>query len=258
MSGQPTSAGLPPEAAVAERHGWMPREWRTFGRFLRHPALPDRASLSVPGSVRSLVPLFALDLLLMALVFAAIGVATSLGFKLPAHMLNELKMTPWLLAFVVIGAPLGEEAIFRGWVSGRPGHIAGSLLALPALLSLVGAAGLKDTHPEASLALAVFGTICGAVALGLVFLFRKRDAIGFFQRHFRWFYYASALLFAGIHLTNFGEGGTALTALPLVLPQLVLGLILGYLRVNRGLLTGAALHIAHNSLFAALMLAGVR
>jgi membrane protease YdiL (CAAX protease family) len=258
MSGQPTRAGLSPDGPSRKLSARLPAEWGRFAAFLRRPSLPDRAHLSFRESLRALVPLFALDLLLMALVFAAIGVATSLGFKLPAHLLNDLKMTPWLLAFIVVGAPLGEEAIFRGWVSGRPGHIAGSVLAIPALLSLVGAAGLKEVQPEASMALGAFGGVCGAVALGLVYVLRKRNAICWFQRHFRWFYYASALLFAAIHLTNFGSSGAALTALPLVLPQLALGLLLGYLRVNRGLLTGAALHIVHNSLFAALMLAGVR
>ena len=52
--------------------------------------------------------------------------------------------------------------------------------------------------------------------------------------------------------------GFSPTLLPLVLPQLLLALILGYLRVNRGLLTGAGLHMLHNTLFVGLMLAGVK
>ena len=90
-----------------------------------------------------------------------------------------------------------------------------------------------------------------------MFLRRRRDAPRWFQRHFRWFYYASALAFAAMHLTNFaGTGGPSPAQLPLVLPQLMLGLILGYLRVNRGLVAGAALHMLHNALFVGLMLAG--
>jgi membrane protease YdiL (CAAX protease family) len=240
MSGQPTRAGWA---------GRAPAEWRGFAQFLRNPVLPDRATLSLAGSARALGPLFALDMLLMAAVLGGIGIATALGLKLPEHMLNELTLTPLLIGFIVIGAPIGEEALFRGWLSGRPGHI----LAVLALLA--GAATLMvASHPLIKAAGLGAGLV---IAAGALFGLRGRGALPWFQRHFRWFYYASALLFAGVHLTNFaGTGGPSAGQLPLVLPQLVLGLILGYLRVNRGLMTGAALHMMHNALFAALMLLG--
>jgi hypothetical protein len=94
------------------------------------------------------------------------------------------------------------------------------------------------------------------VALLALYFGRRRDAIGWFQQHFRWFYYLSALLFAAMHLMNFAAASP--TLLPLVLPQLVLGLILGYLRVERGLATSIALHMLHNGLFVGAMLAGMK
>ena len=212
--------------------------------------LPDRATLSLSGSVRALVPLFVLDLLLMAVFLAGIQLATKLGMHMPHHMLEDLKLSPVLIGFMVVGAPLGEETLFRGWLSGRPGHIA----AVLALLAGFAAFALGPTE-IVKLAAALVGVAVAVVAL---FAFRKRDAFGFFQRHFRWFYIASVLLFAGIHLTNFAGAGFSPTLLPLVLPQLLLALILGYLRVNRGLLTGATLHMLHNTLFVGLMIAGVR
>ena len=95
-----------------------------------------------------------------------------------------------------------------------------------------------------------------AVAAVMLFTLRRRDPLGWFRRHFTWFFYGSALLFAAVHLTNFSvaEGSPALAAL--VLPQFVLALILGYLRVHRGLLAGTALHMLHNAVFAAVMIAG--
>jgi hypothetical protein len=77
----------------------------------------------------------------------------------------------------------------------------------------------------------------------------------FFRRHFRWFYFLSTLAFASVHLTNFTEGN-ALILLPLTLPQLLLGLILGYARVQFGLWADVLLHAAHNSLFVGLLLVG--
>ena len=248
MSGQPTSAGLSPAAASGGLWATAASEWRGFARFLRNPTLPDRAQVSLTGSARALPPLFALDMALMVVVLGAIGVAMALGLKLPDHMLNDLKLTPALVGFIVIGAPIAEEILFRGWLSGRPGHVLAVLLLLAGGAALIVADG-----PVVKLAGSAVAVVLAGIALVSL---RGRAALPWFQRHFRWFYYASALSFAGMHLTNFSSGGLSLTLLPLVLPQLVLGLILGYLRVNRGLLTGAALHMLHNAVFAGLMLAG--
>lgn len=250
MSGQPTRAGVWPPIDPAETRSWVPAEWRRFGAFLRNPVLPDRATLSLGGSVRALVPLFVLDLILMGTVLGGIELATRLGMHMPHHMLEDLQLTPVLIAFMVIGAPLGEETLFRGWLSGRPGHIA----AVAALLAGFAAFAFGPTE-IVKLAGALTALVIAAVVL---FALRKRDAFAFFKRHFRWFYAVSVLLFAGIHLTNFAGAGFSPSLLPLVLPQLLLALILGYLRVNRGLLTGAALHMLHNTLFVGLMLAGMK
>jgi hypothetical protein len=95
------------------------------------------------------------------------------------------------------------------------------------------------------------------VVLAIVVLWRNRGRppMPFFRRHFRWFYFLSTLAFASVHLTNFTEGN-ALILLPLTLPQLPLGLILGYARVQFGLWAGVLLHAAHNSLFVGLLLVG--
>ncbi len=248
MSGQPTRAGRSPEATTGGLLAHALAEWRGFAAFLRNPVLPDRAELSLKRSARALPPLFALDMALMAIVLGGIGLATALGLQLPEHVLNELKLSPALIGLIVVGAPLGEEIVFRGWLSGRPGHI----LAVLALLA-GGAALVFGSGSTVKL-----GGMGGGIvaALAALYFLRGRDALGWFQRHFRWFYYAAALMFAAMHLTNFAAGGASPALLPLVLPQFVLALILGYLRVNRGLLTGAALHMLHNAVFAGLMLAG--
>ena len=248
MSGQPTRAGPSPDATKRGISGLLPAEWRGFFAFLRRPTLPGRAELSLSGSARALPPLVALDLLLMAVVLGSIGLATALGFKLPEHILDELKLSPVLVGFIVIAAPIGEEALFRGWLSGRPGHI----VAVTALLVGGAALFLSSSH-LVQLAGVVLGV---AVAAAALFFLRGSAALPWFQRHFAWFFYGSALLFASVHLTNFAGAGASAALLPLVVPQFVLALILGYLRVNRGLLTGAAMHMLHNALFAGLMLAG--
>ena len=64
---------------------------------------------------------------------------------------------------------------------------------------------------------------------------------------------AASLLFALAHLTNYTQG-TALILLPLVVPQLIVGLILGYARVTYGLWSDILLHMLHNGLLIGLVL----
>ena len=252
MSGQPTRAGLPP--AATDRRRWVPApaSWRQWARFVRRPVLPDRADTGVAGGLRAVLPLLGLDLALMALLLGAIGAAFALGFEMPKHMLGGMKLTPMLIAMFVVVLPVGEEIAFRGWLSGRPGHIAGSV-AFAAALGMLAMASRNADDPAA--VHWSFGALAAVLAAALVvFLLRGRPPLQWFQRHFTWFFWASALGFAAVHLTNFAAAGPAM--LPLVLPQFALALILGYLRVTRGLWTSMLLHMLHNGVFVAVMLAG--
>lgn len=246
MDGQPTRAGLPPEDAPRQGGLPLPAEWRRFFAFLRSPTLPDRAETGVGGTLRMLAPLYALDIALMVLVIGGIGLASALGFEMPDHVLQDFAIGPGLLAIIVLGAPIAEELIFRGWVSGRPGHVLSVALVLAGI-----AGGMMLT--EAAMRIAVLGAALVGAILALVFL-RGRPAMSWFQRRFGFFFYASALAFAGVHVLNFAGASPAL--LPLVLPQLLLGMILAYLRVYRGIAAGMTLHALHNGLFALGMLAG--
>jgi membrane protease YdiL (CAAX protease family) len=239
-----------------------PGVWRQFGAFLRHPQLPDRVSGIRASALPALGKLFALDLLLMFGLLAVAGIASVLGFEMPPHMIDEMGLTTSLILFILIGAPIGEEVLFRGWLSGRLGHVLGVIVL--ALGTLV-ATGFYATQVVPFEAHDLIEAMSKSVAYGLltalpiallpVYLFRSRLAMQWFQRHFRWFYLGSALAFASIHLTNFTEGN-ALILLPLTLPQFLLGLILGYVRVTYGLWANILLHAAHNSLFVAAILIG--
>ena len=66
-----------------------------------------------------------------------------------------------------------------------------------------------------------------------------------FAKAFPVFFWLSVLSFALVHLANFEEGGAVLFVL--VLPQFVLGTMLGYVRTRVGLWAAIALHAAHNA-----------
>lgn len=243
MSGQPTRAGWSVPA---------PASWRQWAWFVRRPVLPDRAETGVAGGLKVVLPLLGLDLALMALLLGAIGAAFALGFEMPRHMLGGMKLTPVLMAMFVVVLPVGEEIAFRGWLSGRSGHIAGSAAFVAALAMLAMASRNADSAAGLPWSLGAIAMVL--VAALLAFLLRGRPPLRAFQRRFAWFYWASALGFAAVHLTNFAAASPAM--LPLVLPQFALALILGYLRVTRGLWTSMLLHVLHNGVFVAVMLAG--
>lgn len=225
----------------------VPAAWHTWATFVRRPVLPDRADTNFVGGLRAIAPLLGLDLLIMAVLLGAVGVAAKLGYHLPTHALDNMKLGPMLTALVVLGAPIIEETAFRGWLSGRPGPIAAILL-----LVIGGVWAALNHFATAGLIGAGVAAIIAAVVLWAL---RRRPPLAWFQRHFGWLFWGSALAFAAMHLSNFSAAGPAM--LPLVLPQFVLALFLGYLRVNRGLWTSITMHMLHNAFFIGLILLGL-
>ena len=230
----------------------MIASWREFGAFIKRPQLPARASGPFSSGLAAIARLYPLDILVMVLLIAAMGALTLLGFELPRHALEELELGPVVIAFIVIGAPLGEELLFRGWLSGRPGHVLALLVAIAGAALAYFASQSLAAPASAFAALGAVVAATAGVVLSLWFG-RGKPAWTWFQRNFRWFYFGSALAFASVHLVNFSAVNAAL--LPLTLPQFVLGLILGYVRVFNGLWAAILFHALHNALFIGLALA---
>lgn len=225
--------------------------WRRFGAFLLRPELPGHVTGMRMAALPVLARLFALDLALMAGLILLAAMLVALGVELPQHMLDGLEMGLPLILFILVAAPVGEEIVFRGWLSGRPGHVAASAALLAAAGIFFYSTRTAEIAPVTGLAVLAAGL---ALAPLLLWLNRGRRPMVVFRRNFRWFYLGSALAFASVHLVNFT--GPALILLPLTLPQLLLGLILGYARVRFGLWSCILLHAAHNALFLGLILAG--
>ncbi len=254
MSGQPTRGVQPLAADNGEPKRLVPASWRSWAAFVRHPALPDRADLRPVPAFKTVITLFGLDLALMALLLGALSIATSVGFKMPEHVLGELDLSPGLVAIIVLGGPIVEEIIFRGWLSGRIGHILATPLSIAALLAFITGGAAFATDLGRAQTFLLVGAVCAVLAVAALFFFRNRDALRFFQRHFGWFYWFSVLAFAAIHVSNFASAG--LVVAPLVLPQFMLALILGYLRVKHGLWSSMLTHMLHNTVFISLVLVG--
>lgn len=233
-------------SSLATRFRW-PRPWRDFAAFVRRPALPERMTGITRPAFGAVASLFALDLLASFAIVAVFFGLDAAGIELPTNALDGATFDTILIVLIAFGAPLAEELIFRGWLSGRPA--AWSVVKYLVAGFLLGGLATGFAGPLAGLGVGVT-----ALALTIYECWRRRGlpAGRWYVRHFRWFYFGSALAFAAAHLLNYGEGGGLLTLL--VLPQFVAGLVLGYARVIYGLWASIAMHAAFNSLIVALIL----
>jgi membrane protease YdiL (CAAX protease family) len=196
----------------------------------------------------ALAALFAFDLALDTLVaeFTALLDAGT-GF-LPAPVEEDTTLAEDLFGYLLL-APVLEELVYRGWLTGRIAALRFALYGFAAEAIFITALFVSA---EWAMPLSLAGV---AVALaGLVHwsLTRERDTVvpDWFIRHFRWFVWGSTLLFGLMHLGNY-EPLTSPLGVLVVLPQTIGGLLLAYTRTRLGL--GAAMlhHAAYNAVFLA-------
>lgn len=229
----------PPADASAAPAPTMLGEWRRLGAFLKRPTLDVRAQDGSPLTV--LARIFALDLAIMFALITVAGIVVALGVELPETALANMEFTPTLIALVVLGAPALEELVFRGWLPGRPSQLLliGGLIGAAILMGM----GASSTDPLPILQIAAVGVVLVAIVLAIVLIRRATPKI--YARAFPVFFWLSTLAFALVHLANFEEGGALLLAL--ILPQFVLGALLGYIRVRIGLWAAIVMHSVHNA-----------
>ncbi|MEO0689031.1 MAG: CPBP family glutamic-type intramembrane protease [Pseudomonadota bacterium] len=225
-------------------------EWSRFWRFVKAPRLPI-AGTAHEGATRATARMLGLDTVFMFGFIAALGLASTLGFTPPENINSTLTPDIKSIALIVLLAPLGEELLFRGPLSGRPRDV----IALPILGVAVFMISAALLVPESAPVLLAFAGVMALVAAAIRALLRGRGPWPFFRRFFAPLFWLSALGFPLIHLGNYAEGSLAIL-LPLVLPQFALGTMLAYLRVHYGFATALALHAIHNALLFGLAVLG--
>ncbi|HEX2520327.1 MAG TPA: CPBP family glutamic-type intramembrane protease [Castellaniella sp.] len=230
----------------------MGQEIVDFLRFLRHPRPgPRLGAHAVGGSIRADFSMgapwwrllhWALLLWLVNLfVFAplALSAAQAAGAQ---HRLDLLNL-PWLTALV--WAPVIEELTFR-YVLRRPAMI---IWFVP-LMVVILAQGPRVT----SGVMAVLALLLAAAPVwyGRGHRWQRGWALSWPQRRlahrlYPWLFHCSAVTFAAVHLYNFRFDRMSLFLLPLlVLPQWVTGMVLGWIRIRRGIGASMMLHAFFN------------
>ena len=197
----------------------------------------------------ALAVVFALDLLLGELTVWLTGTwDEAVGF-LPEPIEQDISLAEELFTGLVL-APVLEELLFRGWLTGRIAALRFALYGIAAmacfLVSFYAEPDLAEIVGLAGVAMAFAGLVHWSYT-------RQRDTAvpAWFIRHFHWFVWGSTLLFGLLHIGNY-EPVTHPLGVLVVLPQTIGGLLLAYTRTRLGL--GAA--IAHHAAFNAVFFAG--
>ncbi len=190
-------------------------------------------------------------LVLLTVAIAPLWLAARSAGVLPAPDIDADSIATSPLAFLVI-APLLEELVFRSWLTGRIAALRFAACGFAALALMLAGVSLMPDHAR------MLGWAGAGVALaGLVqwSLTREREPMRAvppaFIRHFGWIVWAQALLFGLIHLGNFAAPASPL-GLAVVLPQVLGGLLLAYIRTRAGLAAAIAYHAAYNGLVLAV------
>ncbi|MDB2439876.1 CPBP family glutamic-type intramembrane protease [Hellea sp.] len=210
--------------------------------FLRSPTLQKARSPLTPDAVLDLIKLLGFCFLTLFVAGLFMAVVFNIGgvtMPEPADEFSEM--------ISVLMAPLIEEILFRSWLGRGWGVmvVAPLLLGLAALIVIAGAEALAP-------GVKITAVVTVTVAL-IIYLFRYaalRKIPGVVDRAarkvFPYAFWGSCIAFGLMHLANF-QGGDMGLLLPLVvLPQFLIGIILGFTRMRYGLLPAMILHGGYN------------
>jgi len=184
--------------------------------FLKNPKDEQDIDQSKQNKVKKLFSLLVIDIPIMVLLSILINYFAKLGWvEIENHQVKLLlDLAPVWLVFLlaVIIIPFIEEIIFRLFLRFRRNYF------LQIIIS--------------------------------IFPKTKTPILGFWKNKFSFVFYLSAIFFALIHTTNFGSNNPIFYLIPiLVLPQFIMGLFLGYLRVRYNFMLGYLMHAIHNAIF---------
>lgn len=151
--------------------------------------------------------------------------------------LNPFETIIWGLFLV----PVYEEILFRSLLKFTKWNILMFIITVSALICYT-VLSLKTE----------FALVLSIMLLCLFFFLRivSRSKIEFYiSSNFKYFFYASALIFGLIHASNFNGNIYTIIAFSFILggPQIIAGLLLGFVRMNFGLSYSIIFHLIINS-----------
>lgn len=211
---------------------------------------PDNKSknLSIKEKLKSLIILFILEFifLLFLMIFIRFFVDNE------NFAINKLKnnLSPFLIFLIgVLLVPFMEEIIFRLSLIFKPIFLAiASSLLFYVLLSKF---YFKTNYLflDSTLFLRLILTLIIGILVFIIASNFSNRLIIFWNNNFKWIFYISVIVFGFSHVYNYQIGTHDLIIVPfLVLPQLLGGVFLGFIRIKYGFVYGCIFHSCFNVL----------
>ncbi len=205
-----------------------------FLNYLKNPVVRENEKPKASSLLQLLLTyfLFAIGLGFFAAILAVIAHIKRTPFSFHSKTVEFL--------YVVMVGPVLEEILFRSWLKFK---IINILLFAGVLIFLF---LINIGHKP--YVVFVTGTLL-FVFFSTLHLFKQENIASFIQKHFKFFFYASSLGFGLVHATNFTGHPWLILALSPILagPQIVLGFLLGYIRMKNGLVYSILLHMLVNT-----------
>jgi membrane protease YdiL (CAAX protease family) len=224
----------------------MSEQLRSFYDFLLYPYIIETSDASLKDKLLAIFMLFVVSF--SSVVFIAGPLLMLAGVDDLTHKISDLESeisTTALFILAVVIAPLMEELVFRFPLRYRRGAI----LLLVLCLSMISFYIFQNIF-SAKINATISGTIAimGFILIGSLSSEKGLEKISnFLKNYYPWIFYLTAMMFAFAHIFNYDLPDEKWFLTPiLVLPQLILGLFLGYVRLRFGIWASILMHAMNN------------
>lgn len=192
--------------------------------------------------VSNLISLYFITLLL-CIPFGVLALLVTKNLHLEDSLKIEIANSPFKMLLIgVLAAPILEEILFRSWFRFSKNNF---ILLISTLSLLIIFYAFEST---------ITALIISAFVLAFVFLstwrFSRKSIERFIYSRFKYFFYASAVVFGLLHAFNYSGNIYTLLLFSFILGgrQLIMGLVLGFIRMNYGLLYNIIFHMIINAI----------
>ena len=219
---------------------------KRFLLFLIHPSAKQDKSLTRIDKIRDVIILFLLKFVTSSIL--AIVIKSFFNYDNTAFAEAKTLYSPVLLLIIgVVILPTIEEIAFRLMMLFKAENLSLSFAVLVYYIFTKGYFQTYVTDIDNFFFIRVTIAIIAGFAMYFIVLRHEPKVRKFWELNFKWIYYFSFVLFAWIHIINYDLTLEILLLMPvLTLPQLIGGIVYGFVRVKYGFVYSCILHGLNN------------
>lgn len=227
--------------------------FRDMARYVRRPhfiARPMPFGLHTLSALLKLLVFAVLMLPVLGLVMGVLVAVSGVSLPDPSDDFQDMMKQSNFIFLAAIVAPLVEEGLFRSWLGKRWGVLLIAPLLLGGIVLWMTFKPSADAPSEFSLLMIILMLGSFAVYIMRYLKLRREDAVleAALAKVFPFAFWGTSLAFGAMHLANYEDGSMGLLLPVLVMPQFMIGVMLGYIRMRFGLLAAMVFHGAYNGL----------